>query len=279
MRVCESIFGSRSEQTAFSRIREAWSGKIDVYPSLPLANIIEASDDELSVADHRRLLRLSVDYCICEPTGRPIFGVEFDGIGDGITGSDGRYRQRRNRWRYSRREADMNFKLDLARRAGYPLIVVGEREVDPLGEGEAVTVLDGIIGSVLASRAFNAGYDDAVARVTQDIESPSSEDYVDALDDLTLEANADYNPLGLAWLNLPVGCMLTPWDEKRSGDRVGCTARIEVPMARGGEISRTVWVRDFFSEGLPVCAQSLATDLALHLATKEAHRVLWEVRT
>ncbi len=85
----KSIFDSKSEKRIFKRLKTIWNRYVDVFPQIPVKNIIDyeqiiKSDKNPKVKDF--LLKTSFDFVICElDTGIPILVVEFDGLSGGFS--------------------------------------------------------------------------------------------------------------------------------------------------------------------------------------------------
>src|SRR5262249_8879681 len=109
-------------------------------------------EDNLRPNEVRFFYATNVDYTFADLRDRPLFSVEFDGIGGGYS-RDGEYVALRET-EDPNRPWKMAFKLQAAKKAAYPLIVVSFEEVKGLDDDETLTILDGIIGQFLARREF-----------------------------------------------------------------------------------------------------------------------------
>ncbi len=151
MAVKDSIFGSRREERGFRSIEHTWGDDYAVYPQVPLSGILDA-DPEFDKKERDVFYKTSVDYVLCSKEGRPIVAIDFDGMRKGFD-RDGEYVQgqgppdRNREWKF-------NLKLRSAQKYGFPYHIVSSQEFRHAGAGIELTVVDGIIGSVVASKYF-----------------------------------------------------------------------------------------------------------------------------
>jgi hypothetical protein len=124
-----------------------------LYPSLPLAKVICLEEHDVLPANEERFFyQTNVDYTFCTPAGRPLFSVEFDGLGGGFS-KVGVYiphqptRDRSRKWK-------LHTKLRFAAAVRYPLMVISFEEVRSFDD-ESITILDGIIGQFLAKHKID----------------------------------------------------------------------------------------------------------------------------
>lgn len=93
-----------------------------------LAKLVKLdTNDELTAGQRRFFYATNVDYTFCADDGRPLFSVEFDGIGGGYS-SSGKYRQARAT-ADPHRQLKMDFKLRVSNQVAYPLVVVSFDEL------------------------------------------------------------------------------------------------------------------------------------------------------
>jgi hypothetical protein len=148
VKVRATVFDSKAEERVFRSLQSRWSSELVMYPSLPLAKLISLEeDDRLPASEQRFFYQTNVDYTFCTPEGRPLFSVEFDGLGGGFSKA-GVYLPYR-RTRDENRKWKLDTKLRFAAAVRYPLMVVSFEEVRSFGD-ESITILDGIIGQFLA---------------------------------------------------------------------------------------------------------------------------------
>jgi hypothetical protein len=169
MKIRDTIFDSLSESQAFQALESAWKSKLKIYPSLPLSKIIEIKINELSEKERDFFYKTNVDYTFCNLSGRPLFSVEFDGMGKGISRHGFYIPSQETSDKY--RKLKLDFKLKLAKSLKYPLMIISYDEIEPLEEGDSLTILDGIIGQLLAKKRFSAN----LRRVSEIIEDSNIE--------------------------------------------------------------------------------------------------------
>jgi len=301
VKVRESIFGSKSEAKAFKTLLSRWSPNLSLYPSLPLANLVEIEAGELKPKERDFYLKTSVDYTFCAPDGRPILSMEFDGLGGGFSRGAEYLQERETPDRY--RKLKLDFKLQVANQVGYPLIVISSDEMEPVDNDECLTILDGIVGAFLSSRDTSRRLDEMLREKRSELEGMHPEMAHSLFQDLVLHAETDaefandlfvkegahYQAIcfqggipyshEVEWLEDPP-CTLSGdiWDPQwlsarikhlQQVKRVGCRVIVH---ARKVSIVRTVWMRNVEASGIsPI---SIARNIAEYLAFKQASRVL-----
>ena len=151
----QSIFGSGSEKGLFQAINSRWGDRFRIYPSLPFASIIDITRlINLSSSEREFLLKTSVDFTLCtRKQARPLLSIDFDGMCHGFS-QNGRYlpMQPSND---PYRELKLDLKVRKATEVGYPLFVVSYDERVPIGRNTHMTVVDGIIGLILARKQLD----------------------------------------------------------------------------------------------------------------------------
>jgi hypothetical protein len=203
MSVRKTIFGSRSEHELFSSIDSYWSTRgFVLYPSLPFASIFDITKPELTAEERSFLLKTSVDYTLCTKEGQPIISVEFDGISHGFS-RHGRYVALRPAPRNDPRRAwKLDVKLRVATEADYPLLVVSYHEKNPVAEDVHLTILDGMIGRVLAKREFSRRLQPLVDEHEEELAALSHHEASEYVQywaiGLEVELDLSWNPLALA---------------------------------------------------------------------------------
>lgn len=150
MAVKASIFGSRSEERGFRSIEHTWAGDYAVYPQFPLSALFTPDPSWRDTSNF--FFKTSVDYVLCTNKGRPILAIDFDGLGGGFD-RDGEYVQVEatpDRFRKSK----FDIKLRFSQQNCFPYHIVSSEEFRFLGDGIELTVVDGIIGSIIAKEHF-----------------------------------------------------------------------------------------------------------------------------
>jgi hypothetical protein len=253
-------------------------------------------EDNLRPSEVRFFYSTNVDYTFADLSDRPLFSVEFDGIGGGYS-RDGEY--------VARRETDdpnrpwkMGFKFHAARKASYPLIVVSFEEVDALDSEEALTILDGIIGQFLAKRDFPQVAKELIEGDRQRFTAPETDHPLSDEQDLALQAELlaeldndvlvrKASELQGELLTLGQFTISQQWftdpeipppnsddflEAFSAVERVGCRVVIELPNNKVPAVIQTTWVRNFTGAG--VLPQTIATNVAEYLAFKNAVRIV-----
>lgn len=154
MRLRDSVFGSEAEKALYKYLVSRWSRLFSLYPSLPFANIVDLSGSELTRNERNFLYKTSVDYTLCTKVGKPILSLEFDGIGGGFSRS-GEYLITRPFPEDPNREWKLDLKLRASEMVKYPFFIVSSEEARSLSREEDLTIVDGIIGRVLAHKEFD----------------------------------------------------------------------------------------------------------------------------
>lgn len=183
-----SVFGSRPERELFARLRSQWGTKFDLWPSLPLAQIIDVDSASHYLQERERtfFLKTNVDYTLCTKNGRPILSVEFDGLGGGFS-RQGEYVQRKVTTD-PYRKLKLDLKLKIAQREKYPFFVVSFEEAKALNEEISLTIVDGIIGQVLAKHELHKSLQTLYEDHKEQIEALPPSSQRDYIQDLVLDA-------------------------------------------------------------------------------------------
>jgi hypothetical protein len=161
MGVRKYVFASRAERNSYEKLARTWGKSHEIQSNLPFLNVFCLDDLNLNSDDAERLKKTSIDFTLCDKEYRPIMCVEFDGLYDGVNIGHQYFpsRETRGRWR----DKIMNLKLLVARESGLPFFVVGAPQFQDLLPELKYTIVDGIVGDVLAHRAmqetFQSGFD------------------------------------------------------------------------------------------------------------------------
>ncbi|MHB8078352.1 MAG: hypothetical protein ACYDIE_03755 [Candidatus Krumholzibacteriia bacterium] len=162
MRPKESVFGSKAERRRYQQLTKTWSRTCNIHHNLPFLQVLEGRDS-VSDEEYELLKKTSVDFTVCTiDHDRPLACIEFDGIQDGynvgpkyVVGPGERDRPARRR--------TMELKLRIAHDANFPFFVCGSSLFRGLSSGIDLTIVDGVIGEVFASREkrerLGRGYD------------------------------------------------------------------------------------------------------------------------
>ena len=164
MKIKQSIFGSEPEYKLFKSLQNRWSHDFDLWPSLPFSCIVELDQSEPSLNGKERnfFYNTNIDYTLCTKNGLPVLSIEFDGLGKGFS-RNGEYIQvQASRDPY--RKLKLDLKIKIAKKLSYPFYVISFEESKDLAPDLSLTIVDGIIGQVLAKKEFRESiktlYDD-----------------------------------------------------------------------------------------------------------------------
>jgi hypothetical protein len=305
MRRTETIFDSETEHQLFDELEGRWSPRLRLIPQLPLSKLVEPEvSDGLSSWERGFFYMTNVDYTFCWPDGQPWLSVEFDGIGHGFSRS-GEYVPGRNC--DPGRAQKLAKKIRICEAAGYPLLVVSFDEIEDLDEvGEPLTMLDGIVGQLLARVRMRelleekfSGEAEWLAQLGPDERDSVTSDWV-----LDAEMDAEYEEdlltqavamqgnrcyeLGVfvsdtsckPWLYAPplpdatwpprVESIEARIEAMRCAARVGSHFEVETPR---GKVSRTVWVRNV-GEAQGISPGMIADKFAQYWVSKDVQRLM-----
>ena len=151
MAVRETVFGSKSEERGFRSIEHTWGDDYRLFPQFPFSALFAP---DRSIKDTTNFFyKTSVDYLLCTRKGKPLLAIDFDGLGQGFN-KDGLYVQVAKTPRDPQRKLKFDFKLRIAKQNSFPYYIVGSEEFERIAKGIQLTVVDGMIGSVLAKIQF-----------------------------------------------------------------------------------------------------------------------------
>lgn len=285
MKLRNTIFDSSSETEVFRSLQSRWSSKLTLYPLLPFSKIVQIDPQELTPQERDYFYKTNVDYTFCQESGRPLLSIEFDGIGGGFS-RDGIYVAVRQTLEDPYRKLKMDFKLRLAKQVGYPLVVVSFEETRLLDKEDSLTILDGIVGQLLAEKRslelLNKVVKESGAQIDEN-DVISAGVAAELEEDPIAKKASDYSfacyQHGISFykvefLNDPplpeckgfvdnIEKIEARFKAAKNATRVGCRIIIKTPKV---DIIRTVWVRNF--EGNPV---TIAKNITEYLAFKKAH--------
>jgi hypothetical protein len=293
-----SVFGSRREKELFTSLHTQWGSQFDLWPSLPFALIVDASSLGPNFRESERdfFLKTSVDYTLCTKRGQPVLSIEFDGLGKGFSRQGEYVQQTATVDPY--RKLKMDLKLRIAQNEAYSFFVVSFQESVILDRATNLTIVDGIIGQVLAKKEFKKSTETLYDDYREIIEALPPTAQYDYVQDLVLDAETiaelKWDPIaklaakleyeafekgvvksyGTEYLNDPELPDGDPYDfsvlEKRveamkNAVRVGCRITAKTPE---NSIVETVWLRNF--EDTMVSALHIASNIAELLAFRRA---------
>jgi hypothetical protein len=164
MAVKKNVFASRSERDNYYKLVRIWGSDYQIHHNLPFLNVfdtnnlIDIQDNSnitpiiLTPIEINRLKKTSIDFTICDKEDSPILCIEFDGLQQGFNVGATYYPDRLiyspNPWRREITE----LKLRVARGSFFPFFVIGSKQFRDISENVKMTIVDGIIGEVLASK-------------------------------------------------------------------------------------------------------------------------------
>ena len=300
MKLRNTVLENKSEAKIFHPLELRWSPKFKVFPSLPLSNIFEVDSNELTVKEEMYFNKTNVDYTLCEENNRPIFSIEFDGA-VGRFNRDGMY--------ILECEIDdpvrsqlIELKLKVAEELNYPFMLISYEKIKYLDEEDILTIIEGIIGHLLARVKFrrlsNRIIDDYNGQIGelhgsekdkdfQDLEAVNEDETELAIDPIDKKA-AKYEQKcaefgiskhRLEYLSDPplfgiehifdVEIIKAQINSMKHIARIGCLVLIESPKI---VIVKSVWIRNF--DGFGVGLFSIARNIAKYLAFKKAYSLL-----
>ena len=306
MGVRESIFASKAEKRNYEKLRRTWGEKYVLTHNMPFLNILTMDNlfdftkvppnkIELSNIEQSRLKKTSIDYILSDLQDHPLLGIEFDGLQQGISVGMSYVPQKTMDGKFSPwRQQITELKLRVAVGSKFPLFVVGSEYFTYLSEERKLTVIDGLIGEILSSRAANA-------RLAQGLSS-QEEAELDALPpeerqpwidywgtSIEVESDFQHNPIHkLRWdLHTEFGIQshssrsMTVPDMRSLTDPVQWVTALKKVTLYGaevilhtkhlGDVSATSWLANFAPLGFGV--QSVAEDIAFILAIEKLRRI------
>lgn len=183
----ETVFDSAAEHDVFRALGSQWSPPFQVFAQLPLSNVLADPPPGATQTEQNFHRKTSIDFTLCDQNHRPLLSAEFDGMGHGYS-REGVYVAAQPVEKDPYRKTKLDYKLRLAKQAGYPMFVVSFDETQPIEQGETLTVLDGIIGRVLARAKGREFAQQSVDEHQQQIDQLEHEadDYIS---DLVIEAD------------------------------------------------------------------------------------------
>jgi hypothetical protein len=168
------------ERSNYYKLSRLWSDRYRIYHNLPYLNVfpVKVSDTLYNLSEfppqpfnitdleRNRLKKTSIDFTFCNEDDTPLVCIEFDGLQDGYN-FGAQYHSSAEDYRTSGnepawREQIMGLKLRVAHGSFFPFFVVGSQHFRDVSPGIKLTIVDGIIGEVLAQRATRDRFSKAV---------------------------------------------------------------------------------------------------------------------
>lgn len=266
MSVKTSIFGSRSEADGFRSIENTWGEQYRLIPQFQWSALFDPDPSWRGTSN--LFFKTSVDYLLSTIDGQPLLAIDFDGMGGGYD-RNGQYVPKRIT-EDPNRKTKFDFKLRWARANDFPYHIVASREFEQLGDGTDLTVVDAIIGTIIARKHFRERLQFLTQEHASEIESQPSwyrHEYIqDLVTDLETQCDIEHNPVVRktleVWSQIAeitgggyFGCSHRPISEPelpadfksrldaiKTVDSWGCIASIsETPV---GEVSAMAMVRN-----------------------------------
>lgn len=193
----KSIFDSKAENSIYKRLKTFWSKYVDVFPQIPVRNVIEYDEIVIFEKDVKTnfLLKTSFDFVICElETGFPILVVEFDGLSGGFS-QEGNFYMNTIPEIDLHRQLKMETKLKLCSKFQVPMLVVSYEESNLLSEsGDWISILDVIIGDAIEKRHYEKNYIRYIEMLSEAYEFGGQESAELASIEIEI-INEEYNPV------------------------------------------------------------------------------------
>ncbi len=207
MGINKTVFGSRAEKKNYDRLSRQWGDKYRIYHNLPFLQVLntEGISLDLKYKQHEYLKKTSIDYIFCDNEGKPLIALDFDGMLEGFNvGLDYHKSQSHpslDEKKEKEREDGFKLKLRIAHDSSFPLFIVGSKEFKNFSTGISLTIVDAIIGEVLASRAFENNLLEPTPDFEDFLEKTGLserlyDEFIDIYEDETGEIIVDYSEVG-----------------------------------------------------------------------------------
>lgn len=199
MKVRPTLFNSASEAELFRAVHGTWEPRYRVFPEVPFANLVELDQRNLSAEELGFLHKTSVDFVLTAADWRPLFVVEFDGLGHGYS-RNGAYIQRAITQRDPHRAWKLGLKARVAGAAGLPFVIVSYDEKAVIDQETGLTIVHGILGQFLAACHATDRARELYEEQKEEIEAMPVEERQDYIQDYVVisaevEADIDWNPI------------------------------------------------------------------------------------
>jgi hypothetical protein len=235
----------------------------------------------------------SIDYTLCDQNDKPILCIEFDGLQQGVNIGTDYYASQLshpNPWR----QEIMELKLKVAYGSVFPYFVVASKHFENISPDIALTIIDGIIGTVMANRAKSERFSKGLNLAELGVSTEEFDSYTpDVRDELIqdwaigveVEAEMENNPITQERWKLKKALGITSYSiqfvEYPSADNAATVkerqvlietaimngATITIHTNDGGDVSATAWLPNFKAVGFS--HYSLTEDIAFILAAEK----------
>lgn len=310
MGIQKTVFASKPERENYYKLSRTWGGKFRIYHNLPFLNVftpqnlIDLSDWDiqqitLTETEFNQLKKTSIDYTLCDDQDTPILCIEFDGLQEGFNvGKEYHPEDSFGPYISPWRQHIMQLKLKVAYGSLFPYFIVGSVQFEDVTPQTKLTIVDGIIGEVLANRAkhekFSRGIDFQETPYTeQEFNALPPWDQQEVIQDwvLGVEVEADMvnNPitqkrwemaskLGIRGFrieflcNPPMSNNMTPKQRMHAFNHAVLFGnKLTLQTDDCGEVDATVWLPNF--KVMNFSGSDLLEDLAFILASEKLQMI------
>lgn len=197
----KNIFDSSSEMHVFQHLQSMWSEYVMVSHHIPVTSVFpfEELQKHLTRKEFDYIQKTSFDFVVISKEkadyGIPLLCIEFDGLAGGYSSEDGYTPKHPDVVPY--RKLKMDCKMKICKLMKMPFVIVSYPEIEKTERH--VTILDGIIGQVLADRAFMQEFQKQIAENHEEflsmppIDRQSYFDWIEC--DATVATDMKYNPI------------------------------------------------------------------------------------
>lgn len=292
----KSIFDGYNEKKLFKHLESMWKDNFNIYPQLPFSKIFDI-DKLKNINENQRnfLFKTNIDYTICDKEDKPLMCIEFDGWSHGYNRGSEHIQITEDKLRKKKLE----LKIEIAMENHFPFYIISYPEKMYLSEKIHLTVIDGIIGEIIAKRNFREKINEYLEDSKEMLNSISEYERYEYIQDLVvsteIELELTWNPISnkaaemienlsnegiistkfckhLTKPELPeiknffdvegLGKSLKSWKDI---EWQGCEVSFQTPR---GKVTQQAWVRNF--EGMLaspiIIVENIAELLALYKA-------------
>ncbi|MBY3618566.1 hypothetical protein HGO21_03290 [Acinetobacter sp. CUI P1] len=252
----KTIYDSKIELKLHKELETKWGTKVKIHDHVPVRNVVELFSKELSLKRNQReyLLKSDFDYVIATEEGEPYLVIEFDGLGEGFS-RNGAYVQLKEYPGDPNRKWKLDLKIWLCEKVNLPLVVISYPEVEKLVDD--YTILDGIVGNILADKAFDKAFDKDLEKLLKRIQNiEDAEERQSIIDNYGIEketrAQIENNPVIAEGIKLEYelkkeGVIKTPFGTRRhvkNGNELVVEYYVTLNNGKETNISETIVFRE-----------------------------------
>lgn len=267
MSLKEHIFGSNSEKELYYHLKSIWGRDYNLYPGLKFANIFNIDNINITNEERKFLESTEIDYTVCTKKDKPLICIEFDGWRHGYS-RDGHYVEiLKDKWR----KIKFELKLRIAKECNIPFVIVSSDEKNNISEKIHLSIIDSIIGQILAKIKYNEYCgeleDPELAEIVAEYENDPIVKELKKLEEklnskkillnytiISLQKPNDMELFIEKGLNENGVCVINPLKDI---NWYGCEISCETPK---GKVIKQAWVRNF--EGRMVSPQIIVDNIA-----------------